>query len=486
MRDIVSERPSHNGLKPSVKRQLHRSLRRFANEIQIPTTGAGKLTLGILFLVAAMLAILRLRHMMLDPVLPGEDWRNLKGHYLVDYRDLIYGPGRFLRAGGNPYDPDGYLAATPGSVEFDPYAPVWLMLAVPLSTLPYLTGALIYEICTTILLAGFSALIVRIASLPRKRLCTVLLFSYLLLWYPSRTAAEHGSSLLATFGVVLALHYFRTKPWLSGVGVALALVKPQFGLPILVFLAVLRGWPPLWRGVLLLVASSLPMLGWCIANAGGIPQFVDALLRDVHRAGSADNPGTGLSSPFLLRVDLVGILSRITSRVPPEWVQVSVPLVVLAGTGLALRRGETRLLHTILILTATLMVVVHQPYDLVIIALPAIWTLAEFWRRRWKLPDLPTVVCGVAVIAVVVHLYAFDRLVFPGASVTSKFVVDGCLVAIAWSASVVASLRGSTWVDTAAIPTLPAAPADLASRRPVEGPQSSSPPVQARPPRSLD
>jgi hypothetical protein len=59
--------------------------------------------------VAGAIAV-RLSVMLSNVLMPEEPYHG-SGKYFLDFRDTIWTPGRHLLEGGNPYDPEGYLAA---------------------------------------------------------------------------------------------------------------------------------------------------------------------------------------------------------------------------------------------------------------------------------------------------------------------------------------------------------------------------------------
>lgn len=413
-------------------------------------TGSGRFLVAALGVLALALAAWRLHTVFADPILPGQPWQG-SSPYLGDFRDLIYGPGRYLLAGGNVYDPQAYTAATPGSPEFDPYAPAWLMLSVLFCGLPYLVGGLLYETFGLGVLLAFAATVARLARLPRLLPSTLALFCLFVLWYPTRAAAS-GSSLIVALGVLVAVECRRARPWLAAVGMALALVKPQFGLPVGVLMLAVGAWRPVVRGVALLVAASAPALAACVVAAGGPGRFVDAVLRDAAYASSPD-AATGLGSPQQFRIDLLGIVSRLTGYVPSDWVELAVPVgtvavgcAVLAGwrlVGAVSDRPGGDAPVPVLIVTTTLLCLVHFPYDLPLVAGPAVVAAAELVRAgRPHGPAATTAV--VALLALVLHVHSLDAIVFPRLATAVDDAVDTGLVALSWLAALLAVALGTS------------------------------------------
>lgn len=401
----------------------------------LPGTRSGTVALSAAVALACILAGTRLQGTFSAAILPGGDWR-IPGQHLVDFRDLIYGPGRFLLSGGNPYNPSTYLPTAPGAQEFDLYAPAWLWLSAGLGWLPYFVGGAIYEVLGLAALVALCAIVVRMAAVPRAALLGTLLFCYLLVWYPSRTAAENGSSLFITLGVLVALGLVRQRPWLAAAGLALAMIKPQFGVLLLLFLLFMRGWQVVWKGVVLLVAASAPPLLWCVVNAGGVGGFVDSLVLNLAQA-SSPGAATGLGNPQQIRIDLLGAISRMTGSVPADALQIVIPLILIGITCAVVHRSPDLLATFPLIATAILLAIVHLPYDLVLMVAPAMCLTATLLRR--SAPNAFQVVATICAILLLGHIHRVDQIILPGVGETDLNTIDTALLAMCWLSSAISN-----------------------------------------------
>lgn len=365
------------------------------------------------WLVVASVFVWNIHRWVQSAVPLGRPWQE-PGLYLLDFRDLIMVPGRFLLGGGNPYDPRAYLAANPWAQEFDPYAPSWLWLSAALAWMPLEVAASIYLGLMSILLIGLSVVISRLVFARHWAATAPIVSLWLLLWYPTRYL---GSSFIACLGVALIFlalghrEYPRTdaigrlllSPWFAALGLSVALVKPQFGGPLMLFLAALGAWNWIWRGILILAITSLPPLVICVRNAGGVMAFLDGIKAVIAHASSPAAP-TGLGSPHMFRTDLQGLWYRVFDW-DPGWLGYAICASLLLSS-LALARHAPVELLPCLIGPVILVLPIHLDYDYVLMLWAAVGAVL-FWKKK---PIALSVVLVACASAPLLQIYALQRI----------------------------------------------------------------------------
>jgi hypothetical protein len=136
---------------------------------------------------------------------------------LVDFR-VFYAGGRQFAQGMSPYEVRSVVN------------PPWFsLLMAPLAVLPYELAARCWLILTLALLGANVVLAARLCHLRLGPSRTAILFLALPLWYPVADHLVNGqSSVLAAAGALGAvLAADRGRPWLAGLLLAVAAVKPQ-------------------------------------------------------------------------------------------------------------------------------------------------------------------------------------------------------------------------------------------------------------------
>ncbi len=226
----------------------------------------------------------------------------------VDFRDTIWVPSRDLFAGHDPYDLPSYLARHPNSQEFSLYAPGLLLAAAPLAALPWPVAMVVWGALLTgafWLLAKRSAVI---AGRAGAAVWVAVPLAFLLLSPVGNQSASAGQyAVIAAAACVVALS--TRSPWVGAAATALALVKPQVGLPLLVLLVLQRRLRVALAAIGLAAAVSAPAVVQLVRRAGGVGAWAGVLAENLEL--SAASPVTAGGRVGSTRVDVVGTLQRI-------------------------------------------------------------------------------------------------------------------------------------------------------------------------------
>jgi len=336
---------------------------------------------GLLFLAAVAVTTARIvRH--LD--IPGRPHEEMYG--FQDFRDAFYYPSRALVDGVNPYDPVVYQARYPVARPTSPYAPHSLVLHLPFSLLPYRTAQFAYH-ALNLLLILYLARACLVAARGRAGAVAVpALATIILMARPTHQTLFLGQiTCIVVTGVYLALLEEERRPWLAAVGVALACMKPTYGVPLVVALLFLGRYRTTVRGVLLATAASLPALPFLARAAGGIMPLVSSVIGSYTIMESDQSVNTATST---IRLDAVAMLERLAGRPLGGLVEPLLTLALLAAGGAAAarlaRRGgrEGRAAAAGVVCLTVLICIYHQAYDAMLLALPmTVLALALPWKR---------------------------------------------------------------------------------------------------------
>ena len=416
-----------------------KTARRIAQVLDRPAVRNG-IVLGLWLAAAAVVAV-RLSILFSNPILPGEPYRGSDGNFL-DLRDTIWTPGRFMLEGGNPYDPNTYLTANPWALPFSLYTPAWLLLAAVLALLPYLVSVAVFQALSI----GVAIVMLRIlCRWGMPTLADVAVPAGLIwmnIWYPGRGAISvQLGSLLAVLGVVLVLRSLTrpetqdapveraARPWAAldracAVGVALALVKAQFGAIVLVALAG-RRYREVLCGIIGLALASVPVLIVCTVAAGSPVEFVRSILRDL-AVLTSDGAPTGLTFPGQERFELLGILARYGLIDPPLWLEAGVPILALAAVVLVIRLTRNPLAVSAVVSASMLVGYYHGRYDLLLLFVPVV--VGFGMMIRGQLRSVAEWIVLVALTLVVLHLHTVSKSLIPGFDLLAQDTVDLVLI----------------------------------------------------------
>ncbi|MGI4747622.1 MAG: glycosyltransferase family 87 protein [Janthinobacterium lividum] len=284
--------------------------------------------------------------------------------------------GRLVRAGDitAPYRPATHAASEQTAFPTAPvgyyaffYPPVALLLFLPLAALPYLVALMVWLAST-----GLAALACLRCLLPQRwALLPMLAFPAVLV---NAGHGQNGFLSTACFGGGMLL---RRRPMLAGMCLGALVFKPQLGLLVPIGLLAARRWRMLAGASI--SAIGLCALSWLLLGDAAWRGFLDVapLARRTLEAGLVD-PAKMVSTFAGMRVlhSSLGLA-------------YAVQAVVTAGTGILLaltlaRRPGGHAEGAMLAAAAMLATPFLLDYDLMILALPLAWVMAEAQRTGWR------------------------------------------------------------------------------------------------------
>lgn len=337
-----------------------------------------------LFSVAAFVIvvfILSLRAASLVNV-PGEP--DFSKWVLQDFRDSGYYSVVCYLSGGNPYDTETYRAKYPVLQRFSPYSPHFLLLHVPFGLLPHQLSQMVFfvfSIALTVLVACLSLTMCG----RRPTLASVCgLAAMVLASRPGHQNLLVGQTTLEmVIGVYVALYYGRTSPWVSAVGVAAALQKVTFGLPLVLFMLWQKRVRPLVGGVVLAGSGMLFVLPRLASAAGGVVELAQSMWAVLHGAGANVTSQAVFS---FARIDAVALVGRLQGSRPGLLLSVSIFVIVvglacatLSRVGeLSTGRAGDRYCIAVVCL-ATLVGTYHQSYSALLLVFPLTALVLNCW-----------------------------------------------------------------------------------------------------------
>ncbi|MGX7829135.1 glycosyltransferase 87 family protein [Actinokineospora sp. 24-640] len=412
--------------------------------------------------VAAVVAVLGLAGAWhaLQPALgvPLPTEANQPEERMQDFRDALYYPIREFLAGGIPYDPAAMFANWPVRQDFNLYQPYHLVLHLPFALPGYRVGAIAFAAASLALLVALAAMAgreVRVRVPGSAVVATVVLAALLVISQVGKAQLFVGQvNPLVAVGAAAAVALRVRNPRWAAVALAVAWLKPQFGLPLAVLLAARGSRGVALRGTAIAAAASLPVVVLLVVRAGGVGAFLDIVAANLTHARGTDYGA--VDSMTAQRVDVAAVFYRVTGWLPPA-AELAAVLAVLTVTALLARRldrggdpdradsakvdsgrldSDRAALGDLLVLVGVVVAVVHQPGD-VLIAFPAMAAAAAVWWRNRREPTGRPLgrLLGWALLALSVpyaHLYFVDRAVAGLLGERWAVTVDGVAVVVCW------------------------------------------------------
>ena len=305
---------------------------------------------------------------------------------LFDFHNGIYYPAVGLAQGYDPYGAS-FAANFPVTRQVPPYSPLAFVLHWPLGWMPLHVAEVVYYIVTIALLVLIGVLSVnRIGSIHERAVITLAAVFLVL-------ASRSGHTTLFTayftaelvLGCLIALRFAEDRPFISGLGVTLASIKPNFGIPLVLLLAARGNWKATFWGV------GFSILGALIGVAI-LLQHVDlaTLIADVKSSDAAHvTDEYELPVNTWTRIDLLAVIAKWTNWNPDAKIALTVMAGLLVMPCLALRRlrklgdrNGDQSFSGVLMLATISVVIYHHAYDaLVLIPAACSLYLDPSWNR---------------------------------------------------------------------------------------------------------
>jgi hypothetical protein len=378
---------------------------------------------------------------------------NVPGHpdgiqwAMQDFRDAIYFPVVAFLGGDNPYDHSTYLRTHPVGQVFAPYAPAVLLLYLPFGLLPFEAAELLYFVLTLALTLVLARMALRLNGLAAGVVPTLVAGTLLLASRPGHQNLLLGQCTAhVVIGCFLALRFGAERPLVGGVGLALALLKPHFGVPLAILMLFRREQRAVALGAGVLALASAVPLALLVVGAGGVGPFAQTLIANVMALDA--NP-TGNATSGWARIDAPYLLARLVGRAPSGGVELALGVAVLAVAGLALRRlsargdARARVLAACVACLAVVLSVYHQAYD----ALLLVWPLAALATAGTR-AALPPRVIGLLMVLLAVPAVnylatwsAIGRIGITGDAWQLVTAVNAAALAIAFTTALVLTFR---------------------------------------------
>lgn len=330
-----------------------------------------KWTAPALLLLGVLIALTSIRIDRKYSTPTGEFDLERNGH--SDFHNGLYLPTRAFAAGENPWLPETarkYLASRAAPS----YSPSLFILNAVFAIADLPLADYIWFAFNVGLAIALSWLGVRFSG-GAVAFAVVLWLSVLfMVSRPGHITLFTGYfTLQLVVGYAIALHYARSYPLVSAIGMLLASGKPNFVLPLVMLMAARRDWRAVILGVLLCGVFAAGGVLW-LAKDSSIGEVLNG-----YRQGqeALHNDKSELPENRWTRVDLVGMTARVLRIAPGDEVYLAMMPVILLLPAIVLYRkckapasfGATGT-SGMLIAIASLLSIHHHSYDCLLLFVP--------------------------------------------------------------------------------------------------------------------
>jgi hypothetical protein len=300
---------------------------------------------------------------------------------MSDFYSVVYYPAKAFREGGNPYDAAAYLPRYPAPESFRAYPPVLLLLAQPFTLLSPTDAALVQVGLTLVLTGVLAWWSLSLAGRTPTTLGATVLFSLILLSRPGHWNLLQGQiTVVIVLAVYAALALPRARAAPGALALAVALLKPNFGLPLAVLMLAGGRTRAVAGAVALTAALNLPVLAILAERSGGIERAARLMVE-----GRLPEASDLASQYAIFRADASALLSRFVGVSLGPILPFVIGLGLLALAAALIRRrppaAEGHLVDPVwvgLTCTTILLCIYHIGYDLLLLVWPATAVVHRF------------------------------------------------------------------------------------------------------------
>ncbi len=302
---------------------------------------------------------------------------------LSDFHNGGYLPALAFREGVNPYSPE-VCAPYKMARSTPPYSPVVFMIHLPFTYMPLAVADVVYtgfNLSLLGLLAAFSLTMSKTKFRWGPWIWIFGLFVFSRAGHISLFTGYFTAQLVV--GTIVAVHFAKSRPSISGLGMLIASGKPTYILPLIILMVYRKNFKALVIGILFCSIGAAIGLGW-LASHSSLGEVIDGV-----KAGQTAHDDDPTEHPVntWTRLDTPGVVAKLVDWKPGNPTYLAMMLVLLIVPGIAIWKtvdhesnsGVTGLTGMILCL-ALLLTIYHHSYDSLLIAVA--WVAVTFFGNQ--------------------------------------------------------------------------------------------------------
>lgn len=323
-----------------------------------------------------------------------------------------YGPlAAWIRAyvPGQPLDPFTTAACLHGRLEFA-FTPIFGLLFIPFTWLPYGAALVVWDACELLLLCAAIYAFLRAAGIAPSPLHMLVLADVAMFAGPFRFVLYYAQADIFLLACICAALWARTRgrPVLAGLLLALACASE----PALLALVALLLWKREWRFALVALGSALililaPFL-WLGGKALGDLVLIWRFYANLYALNPSNNAPKGVLLRLFTPSTVAVPLANAPWLVTPLWLLIALAVLFFAASRIARQplAGDPRSLLDLGLAAAALLLI--SPYSennhFTLLLLPFLAVYALLLRPGWRTPSARRLALGFVAALFLVYV----------------------------------------------------------------------------------
>ena len=355
---------------------------------------------GVLFLILATLFVgLRTFRNFAEPAREF----NWESRGMSDFYTLYYYSKAFSD-GVNPYsreimDRPEYTVPRNAA----PFSPFAFLAFLPLTFFSLSVASVIFFAANWLLLGALAWCCIRMSRIQFDWALWVWIFGFLVFSRPGHMTLFTGYfTTQLVLGTIVALHYSRSNPLVSGIGFLFAAVKPTYAIPLTILMLARRDFKATAIGVVLSSVFAIGCFAWLTSYSdfGSVIEGIKSSQEAFHDDPTEDPVNTWT------RIDLAGMVAKVMHRIPGTGEYLGVMLLLLIVPCVALWRATSNDgeddgvdhgaggLTALIVVLAMLVSIYHHSYDCLLVAVVFISALLQAKQMMPSMPRLNSIIVG--------------------------------------------------------------------------------------------
>lgn len=332
----------------------------------------------------------------------------------------FYNYSKAFGDGVNPYSKD--IMENPDYVvprNSAPFSPATFLPYMALSLVPLKVASVIFFVINWMMFGVLAWCCISMSRIKFDPVLWLWVFGFLVFSRPGHLSMFTGYfTVMLAIGTIVALHFSKSNPLLSGVGFLVAAIKPTYAIPLMLLMLARRDFKAAVIGGMLTIGLALGCFAW-LSSHSDVQSVIDGV-----RSGQEAFHNDPTEEPFnsWTRVDVPSMAAKLMHRVPGSAEYLVVMLVLLIVPCVAIWRCSGHeveneqaekgagSLSALVAVLALLVTIYHNSYDCLVVSVAMVAMLLHGSQLKTALPRFASLIVGI-LLAVPMINYASTRAV---------------------------------------------------------------------------